>query len=639
MPHFSRQTKPKKKGGETKNNVPLFAFNADKEYDGTTGRPKRKLKAVVRFDPLSFDKQRQGASCRVGYGFDCPRCSAVCSYDSRVCDECHLECYYEAGIGVVTLKERRANNHAPKQSTTMAEEVDAAVGGSESVADGASCRSRSTTKKKKGINTMQSNLPAAGSSSNKNNTEEPAEGFPTGWVTRQFLRSNKSKRKDRFWYSPKNNFKFRYKYEAQRFLEELKSTADGDEVVAMLAFKQRQQGKGKTVTASGGVLSDDCGANEEGANGDANPLSVQVQLFQSELQTTEGGDNTPKETELLKQQLLEARSQITVMTERLSSTLGEKAGLTDMLQSMRDEAKIQTAKISELELVIESLNVPNKTVSEHDSMPAAVTEGSKSDTTSSARLSTEISLEDTVDQLREQNRGLMDELKASKYNGNELRSQLETANSKRQESQDNLKKVSMINLRISSELTGLESKYKEAKAFNEASISSNARIADLTTQVSRLTSERDELVKQGQETTPEVLSPNVTVPAETELSSGNQELGPEMRKSKDKVKQKKKRGRPKTTTDPKNAPLFAFGAANEDSSSTGRPKRKLKCVKRFDPMSFNKQQQASCKVGHGFNCPRCMWICSYDSRVCEKCSLECYYEAGIGVVTLRERRN
>eukprot|EP00579_Thalassiosira_antarctica_P006893 CAMPEP_0201902992 /NCGR_PEP_ID=MMETSP0902-20130614/55246_1 /ASSEMBLY_ACC=CAM_ASM_000551 /TAXON_ID=420261 /ORGANISM="Thalassiosira antarctica, Strain CCMP982" /LENGTH=830 /DNA_ID=CAMNT_0048437019 /DNA_START=198 /DNA_END=2693 /DNA_ORIENTATION=+ len=726
MPHFSRQTKPKKKGGETKNNVPLFAFNADKEYDGTTGRPKRKLKAVVRFDPLSFDKQRQGASCRVGYGFDCPRCSAVCSYDSRVCDECHLECYYEAGIGVVTLKERRANNHAPKQSTTMAEEVDAAVGGSESVADGASCRSRSTTKKKKGINTMQSNLPAAGSSSNKNNTEEPAEGFPTGWVTRQFLRSNKSKRKDRFWYSPKNNFKFRYKYEAQRFLEELKSTADGDEVVAMLAFKQRQQGKGKTVTASGGVLSDDCGANEEGANGDANPLSVQVQLFQSELQTTEGGDNTPKETELLKQQLLEARSQITVMTERLSSTLGEKAGLTDMLQSMRDEAKIQTAKISELELVIESLNVPNKTVSEHDSMPAAVTEGSKSDTTSSARLSTEISLEDTVDQLREQNRGLMDELKASKYNGNELRSQLETANSKRQESQDNLKKVSMINLRISSELTGLESKYKEAKAFNEASISSNARIADLTTQVSRLTSERDELVKQGQkafgaanedssstgrvrvsrltserdelvkqgqettpevlspnvtvpaetelssgnqelgpemrkskdkvkqkkkrgrpktttdpknaplfafgaanedssstgrvrvsrltserdelvkqgqETTPEVLSPNVTVPAETELSSGNQELGPEMRKSKDKVKQKKKRGRPKTTTDPKNAPLFAFGAANEDSSSTGRPKRKLKCVKRFDPMSFNNNSKPAAKLGMDSTAP------------------------------------
>jgi len=170
-------------------------------------------------------------------------------------------------------------------------------------------------------------------------------------------------------------------------------------------------------------------------------------------------------------------------------------------------------------------------------------------------------------------------------------------------------------------------------AANEDS-SSTGRV-----RVSRLTSERDELVKQGQETTPEVLSPNVTVPAETELSSGNQELGPEMRKSKDKVKQKKKRGRPKTTTDPKNAPLFAFGAANEDSSSTGRPKRKLKCVKRFDPMSFNKQQQASCKVGHGFNCPRCMWICSYDSRVCEKCSLECYYEAGIGVVTLRERRN
>jgi len=62
---------------------------------------------------------------------------------------------------------------------------------------------------------------------------------------------------------------------------------------------------------------------------------------------------------------------------------------------------------------------------------------------------------------------------------------------------------------------------------------------------------------------------------------------------KNKVKQKKKGGRPKATTDANNAPLFAFDAANKDgSSTTGRPKRKLKCVKRFDPMASNKQQQA-----------------------------------------------
>ena len=42
----------------------------------------------------------------------------------------------------------------------------------------------------------------------------------------------------------------------------------------------------------------------------------------------------------------------------------------------------------------------------------------------------------------------------------------------------------MVNLRITSELTGLEAKYNEAKASNEASISSNVKIADLTTQVS-----------------------------------------------------------------------------------------------------------------------------------------------------------
>ena len=39
----------------------------------------------------------------------CPRYGHGCSYDSKECKECRLECSYEAGVGVVTLKERRVD--------------------------------------------------------------------------------------------------------------------------------------------------------------------------------------------------------------------------------------------------------------------------------------------------------------------------------------------------------------------------------------------------------------------------------------------------------------------------------------------------------------------------------------------------
>ena len=40
----------------------------------------------------------------------CPRCSFLCSFDSRECEECKLQCYYELGVGpVLTLEERRAS--------------------------------------------------------------------------------------------------------------------------------------------------------------------------------------------------------------------------------------------------------------------------------------------------------------------------------------------------------------------------------------------------------------------------------------------------------------------------------------------------------------------------------------------------
>ena len=108
----------------------------------------------------------------------------------------------------------------------------------------------------------------------------------------------------------------------------------------------------------------------------------------------------------------------------------------------------------------------------------------------------------------------------------------------------------------------------------------------------------------------------------------------------------------------KSQPLFAFNAAsplindpNNPSSTNSsnpnnstqigiRPKRKLKQITRFNPYSYhnNSSTSSNVKCGEGFSCPRCNYVCSYDSKQCEECELECYYEAGVGVVTLKERR-
>ena len=105
--------RPKKTG---RDDVQLFAqhFGNSQEEgvgDRDGGRPKRKLKEISRFDPESYDVQ---TTCKTGEGFPCPRCSFVCSYDSRSCTSCLLPCYYEAGQGVVTLKERNDMNASPR---------------------------------------------------------------------------------------------------------------------------------------------------------------------------------------------------------------------------------------------------------------------------------------------------------------------------------------------------------------------------------------------------------------------------------------------------------------------------------------------------------------------------------------------
>ena len=92
-----------KKTGSTQ----LFAFEySSGQGDEASTRPKRKLKATVRYDPDMIDSQKNG--CKTGSGFLCPRCDFICEYSSKVCSGCQLECYYEAGVGVVSLKERES---------------------------------------------------------------------------------------------------------------------------------------------------------------------------------------------------------------------------------------------------------------------------------------------------------------------------------------------------------------------------------------------------------------------------------------------------------------------------------------------------------------------------------------------------
>jgi hypothetical protein len=107
--------------------------------------------------------------------------------------------------------------------------------------------------------------------------------------------------------------------------------------------------------------------------------------------------------------------------------------------------------------------------------------------------------------------------------------------------------------------------------------------------------------------------------------------------------------------------LFAFSDAVDDGGDDGDndndnrpgkrrfPKRKLKCIVKFDLHSPGgsarggaddaRGRPEACKAGHGFACPRCHFVCSYDLRACPGCSLNCYYEAGVGVVVLKERDN
>ena len=97
------------------NNDSLFIFRAgtsdsDNSSAGSGGRPRRKLKYVLQFDPsapaTAGDFCGDPENCKAGDGFLCPRCSNDLSYAATECDVCQLSCYYEAGYGVVVSRER-----------------------------------------------------------------------------------------------------------------------------------------------------------------------------------------------------------------------------------------------------------------------------------------------------------------------------------------------------------------------------------------------------------------------------------------------------------------------------------------------------------------------------------------------------
>ncbi|KAL7547386.1 hypothetical protein ACHAWF_010693 [Thalassiosira exigua] len=99
----------RRKKSKRRNEAPLFAFDAVKE-EITWGRQKRKIKTIPRFDPATKEKH---SDCKIGHGFTCPQCSTICSYDASECHQCHLECCYEAGVGVVVLQDRRVSYMPP----------------------------------------------------------------------------------------------------------------------------------------------------------------------------------------------------------------------------------------------------------------------------------------------------------------------------------------------------------------------------------------------------------------------------------------------------------------------------------------------------------------------------------------------
>ena len=96
--------------------APLFSFDRGDapDPDRDRQRPRRTLREVRRFDPLSYDAKavRARAGCPIGRGFACPRCAAACGYDATRCATCGLECGYIPGVGARVTRARPAGRGA-----------------------------------------------------------------------------------------------------------------------------------------------------------------------------------------------------------------------------------------------------------------------------------------------------------------------------------------------------------------------------------------------------------------------------------------------------------------------------------------------------------------------------------------------
>ena len=80
----------------------------DLTTSSTSKRPKRQLKSVIRFEakPANIKSDLKSNKVKIGDGFNCPQCDYWLSYDSIQCETCGLKCKYQAGVGVVVMKDR-----------------------------------------------------------------------------------------------------------------------------------------------------------------------------------------------------------------------------------------------------------------------------------------------------------------------------------------------------------------------------------------------------------------------------------------------------------------------------------------------------------------------------------------------------
>lgn len=400
------------------------------------------------------------------------------------------------------------------------------------------------------------------------------------------------------------------------------------------------------------------------------------------------------EIEYLKRQAAKRMSQVYELTDLLTKALTEKSELDSKLQSatadqtqMRDTISSQTSKISQLESSNSPLLTNGNVNSQAIGTSCVKVNGTKMFLETDAVANSK-KLGTTFDELQAQIKCLSTGLIASKDVNIKLTCQIGATNSryntlamKHKECLDELEKVS--NEKANAEATyknriheleeSINEQNEEMKALHVAVATSQAQTVDLTAQVTTLTSEREECnakleeaakeMSQLQSTivilnthgyTTEALFQDLRLDLKADVSKtrtpekslhGNSTalLANEMGELGDEAHHHNERSVSVASDslddedEATNVQLFAFDATLE-GNNWGRPKRKLKSIARFESMTFDPKKAAQCKIGEGFSCPRCSAVCSYDAKECEDCQLACYYEAGIGVVVLKERK-